>query len=194
MDNKAEYAELIRAEAEAEPANKLLPLHVENALHKPAITEAEGREKGWYEEARKQTIETLEAFCTRLMGGFIHDYGTVVHALAACALAGASAADHHPEQGGISGFQAGGVMWEFIKNWGHKDGPMRLLQFSEMLYPQNEAMFTSHISKDAAKWLQERAAQMLLDEFAAHPDVRAHWTKIAAGDWLPFGFTVKEKD
>ena len=41
------------------------------------------------------------------------DYGTICHAMAAAAIAGASCMDHMPNaDGGITGFQAGAVMWE----------------------------------------------------------------------------------
>lgn len=53
-----------------------------------------------------------------------HDYGTICVAIGAIAAAAARAADRSPN-GGITGFQAGAVFWEFTRAWGvfGKDTP-----------------------------------------------------------------------
>lgn len=80
------------------------------------ITEEDKVHLEWYKQASKQTLETLPSFLKNLMEGYNHDYGTVCHALAAGAVATAWAMNAH-DNGGITGFQAGAVMWEFIKGW-----------------------------------------------------------------------------
>ena len=86
--------------------------------NKTPITEEMHLEKEWFELARKQTLETLPGFINYVMNDYMHDYGTICHAVAACALASAWAANDSPN-GGITGFQANFVMWDFVKQWGY---------------------------------------------------------------------------
>lgn len=144
--------------------------------------------KGWYDEARKQTPETVGAFIQKLMSENGFDYGSICHALAASALAGAYAADRS-EQGGITGFQSGFVMWQFVKEWLHEDGPMKMVRYDNMLYPQYEDKFQKTMTPDTFKWLQEQAAKKLADSDRASPSVVAHWQSIVDGT-VPFGYVL----
>lgn len=167
------------------PENQVLE---KNSLQ---ITEEMGLHKKWYEEAKNMTLEELPEFLQRLTK-FEHDYGTVCHALAASAIASAWAMNNTP-QGGITGFQAGAVMWEFIKHWmSYENEPMRLTRYNDLLYPQHEDRFTS-ISKDTWKWLQEKAAENLASSEHATDRVRAHWKSIVDGQ-IPFGLTLDKDD
>lgn len=153
------------------------------------ITEEMGIHKKWYEEAKEIKVEELEAFVKRLSTGYQHDYGTICHAVAASAVAAASAVNSS-EQGGITGFQAGVIMWEFIKHWMHyEQQPMRLVQYKDLLYPQHEYRFTG-ITKDTWEWLQEEAKKNLEEDHGADV-VRAHWQSIVDGK-VPFGLDVYE--
>jgi len=145
----------------------------------------------WYEEARKQTPETLAAFFEKVMGQQ-HDYGTVCHAIAAVAVGAAWAGDKHP-QGGITGFQAGAVFWQFAKHWHDVTGPARLVRFENMLFPQYEDSFQKTIGKETWEWLQEEAKKKLATEDRTHiaPAVVEHWESIAAGR-VPFGYEVRD--
>ena len=96
----------------------------------------EANHRGEYEEARAQTVATLPEFVRKLTEDYSHDYGTICHAIAAAALAAAHAVDHSPA-GGITGFQSGCIMWEFIQEWQHLRGkPLRLTNYEDMLFPQ----------------------------------------------------------
>jgi len=120
-----------------------------------------------------------------------HDYGTVVHAMTATAI-GAAKALNKSSGYGISGFQAGAVMWEFIKRWGMVDeGPLRLVSYREMLYPQHCNKFEKLISKDTWDWLQEEARTNLAVHGGSADSVTEHWQKIADGE-VPFGYEVEE--
>jgi hypothetical protein len=146
----------------------------------------------WYQEARNITPDQLPEFLHKLMTQYRHDYGTVCHALAAGAVATCWAMNSEP-QGGITGFQAGAVMWEFIKHWLHQDGPMKLLQYEDFLFPQMVYKFrNTNVSKATLEWLQQEAKKKL-DEKSdfAHPEVKAHWEMLAEGR-LPEGFAVVE--
>ena len=181
---------------------------------RPSITEKDGVHKVWYEQADKVVFqrrgeqdkgkETLFEFMERVMDGYTHDYGTVCHAIAACAVAAAWAANRMDgSQGGITGFQSGAVMWEFIGHWSIDfDGPAKLINFKNMLYPQYRHKFDDRtISAETWKYLQEEAAKLLIEnpskvigegkdsiEIPA-PGVRAHWKSIVDGV-VPFGWSV----
>lgn len=157
--------------------------------NKETVTEEMHPEKAWFAEARKMTEEELPDFYARIIHGYNHDYGTVCHAVAACALAAAWAAC---KDVGLSGFQAGFVMWDFIKNWtksGNECG-LRLIDYDNMLYPQYEERFDKTIHKDNWRMIQKKAIENLEKEKIAHPDVIEHWKKIANGA-VPFGYRVK---
>lgn len=172
------------------------PMSTEVEVEVRKLDEAENRDviDSWYEEARKQTKDTLPAFLTRLTTAYSHDYGTICHAMAACAIAAATAVDRSP-QGGITGFQAGAVMWEFIRNWSgrYKDVPLRLVDYSNMLYPQYADHFDKIISSDTHAWLQKKATEMLDErgDDAFHPEVLTHLKLISQG-MVPFGYDVKK--
>ncbi len=122
------------------------------------ITEEMGIHKDWYNDAKNQNMETLTPFINSILSDYHHDYGTICHALAASAIAAARAANK-TDVGGISGFQAGCVMWEFIKNWMSLDGPLRLIKYEEMLYPQYAHKFEKFITPEIMKLLQEKAKE-----------------------------------
>jgi hypothetical protein len=155
------------------------------------ITENDNVHLQWYEDAKKQTLETLPEFIRHLIKDYKHDYGTICHAIASASIATALAIDHSP-QGGISGFQGGAVMWEFIRNWDHslKDKPLRLINYETMLYPQFEQNYDKNISKSTWEWLQEKAMN-LLNENRGVDVVKEHWQSIVDGK-VPFGYTVRE--
>lgn len=56
---------------------------------KTIVMEEMHPEKEWFEAARHQTKETLASFVDQVMNYYAHDYGTVCHAISACALAAA---------------------------------------------------------------------------------------------------------
>ena len=167
------------------------------------VTEESGIQKEWYADVDNvKTVADLTEFVRHLTEDYRHDYGTICHAVAAAALAAAKTVDRSPS-GGITGFQAGAIMWEFIRHWIKKEGPLRLIEYQEMLYPQKEDHFRT-ISKSTWEWLQKEARELLdgrknrnpdgsvfSDSVDAHPEVTAHWKSIAAGT-IPFGYTVKE--
>lgn len=144
--------------------------------------------KEWQAEARTQTIETLPAFLAKL-SSFDHDYGTICRAIAAGAVGAAWAVERGPK-GGITGFQASCVTWDFLEHWGHIEAPAAIVRYEDMLYPQNSERFNT-ISAEAWAYLQKRAAEELAKKSeSAHPAVTAHWQSVVAGT-VPFGYTVR---
>ena len=143
----------------------------------------------WFQRARHMTLEQLPAFLEELQTRFQHDYGTICHATTAAAIAAVWAMDGGP-QGGISGFQAGAVMWGFIRRWDGREGAMRLIRYDDMLYPQHADRFSQTIPADAWADMQKKAAELLTRNPDAHPDVVRHWLSIVAGI-VPFGHSVR---
>lgn len=159
------------------------------------ITEEMGVHADWYEEAKgpEMSLKTLPTFLEKLSTRYKHDYGTICHAIAAGALAAARAMDR-TDQGGITGFQAGAIMWQFIRHWGlSTDGPLAMIRYNDMLYPQYEKRFDRTISKDVWEDLQATAKKYLVDSPDAHPDIITHWQSVVDGK-IPFGYTVKEDE
>ena len=160
--------------------------------NKETVTEEMQPEKKWFAEAGKMTEEELPNFFARMIHGYNHDYGTACHAVAACALAAAWAACGDSDIG-LSGFQAGFVMWDFIRNWtktGNKCG-LRLIDYDKMLYPQYASKFEKIIDKTTWATIQEEARKNLESD-AGCESVREHWRKIVNGE-VPFGYQVVEE-
>lgn len=147
----------------------------------------------WYKEAKKQTIDTLPQFMKHVLGDYDHDYGTIVKAIGACAIAAAWSGNAHPN-GGITGFQAGAVMWEFIRNWNHDDNKcgMRLMDYDDMLYPQYEYRFDKVISPRLMENLADEAKRRLSESPEMCADVKAHMERIAKGI-PPFGYKISDE-
>ena len=168
------------------------PHHQKENRMAQAITEDMGVHKEWYVEARDMTPERLPAFIAKLTQDYQHDYGTICHAASAAAVAAAWAVDKSP-QGGIIGVPARAVMWGFISHWMSYEGqPLRLVNYREMLYPQNAHKFDRVISKKTHSYLVEEAKKMLAESDPAHPNVVAHWNGIVAGA-VPFGYRVTDE-
>ena len=142
----------------------------------------------WFTEE----TSSVDEFINKLSTEYEHDYGTVVHAMTAVAIQALRKFDNTP-QGGITGFQASAIMWTFIRNWMYHEGPMKLVHYERMLYPQHEGEFAKEIDKDTWKCLQDSAREKLTINGHAHPDVRAHWVSILEGN-IPFGYTLTKEE
>ncbi|MCK5236919.1 MAG: hypothetical protein KAR06_08035 [Deltaproteobacteria bacterium] len=177
------------------------------ALHRPIIINKRPiteKDKAlineWYKEAGGMTMEGLDSFLYRLTEAYVHSYGTICHALTAGAIATMYAMDKTP-QGGITGFQAGIITWDFIRRWkGWEDEPLKLTRYNDMLYPQYAREFQQTISPYTWEWLQRKARELMSERSQAHPDtanahhqVFSHWQSIADGQ-VPFGYTVRKED
>ena len=114
--------------------------------------------KGWGEKASAATIETLPGFLKELTEEYRHDYGTICHAVAMAAIAAAWAMNKS-KQGGITGFQSGAVMWEFVRAWSHSGNKtgLKLIDYDNFLYPQYESEFDKKLSTDIWMGIQKEA-------------------------------------
>lgn len=173
---------------------------------KQVISEEQGIQKEWYRQARKETLETLPAFLNHLLTDYQHDYGTICHALAAGATAAAWAMNSAP-QGGITGFQGGAVMWQFIREWNYSSNQsgLSIVDYDKLIYPQYADKFEKTISPEIWAKVQELAQKSISDhqasldkylvdrleydaELAAftgkypdYPDRKEHYDRLGAG-------------
>ena len=164
-----------------------------NEPEKEIVTEDMHPEKAWFAEAGKMTEEEFPEFFKRIIQGYEHDYGTACHAVAAVALGAAWAACSDANIG-LSGFQAGFVMWDFIKNWtksGNECG-LRLVDYDDMLYPQYARKFDKVIDTYTWDAIQKKAQEKLEKEDYACSVVTEHWKKIVEGI-VPFGYRVVDQ-
>lgn len=144
----------------------------------------------WYERACSMTLADLPAFINEMAEAGT-DYNTTAEATGAAAVAAAWALAH---TFGLTGFQGGWIMWQFMRHWNGvgEDGPARLLNYGDLLYPQMEEKFRV-IDADTWEWAQEKAQELLAEQDEKrHPisqDVYRHWQSVAAGT-VPFGMRV----
>jgi hypothetical protein len=121
--------------------------------------------------------------------GYDHDYGTVVAGMA-FTMRAAFQVMNRGKCGGITGFQAGFLGWEMIKEFMDVDGPAKLLDYNKMLFPQYEDSFRKTITKDTWEYIQEEAKKKLSD-LPTSGRVIKHWQGIVEGK-IPFGYKIKE--
>ncbi len=147
--------------------------------------------KAQLEKERKdiKSFDDLVAFLQRVKDNCNTGYGTAPRAIAQAALA---TAWFLSSDFGITGFQAGFVMWDFIRDWQCSDNEcgMKILNYDDMLYPQCDYKFDKVISKDTFEALQKKAWNLWNDR-GAHPAVEKHWESIIHGE-VPFGYKVKD--
>lgn len=118
----------------------------------------------WYKQSNDVTVETLPGFIKHLTEDYQHDYGTICHAMVAGALAAIRAIDKAPT-GGITGFQAGCIMWEFVRHWnyqGNKCG-LKILDYDNLLYPQHEDKFVKTMTPSVWENVQREAKEQIKD-------------------------------
>lgn len=152
-------------------------------------TEFEKKYKG------KENVKNIDEFASLLKQATADadDYGSIVMCCALMMNAAFHLVDNGPS-GGITGFQASCLMWEMVKKYGmYSDNvPLRLIDYSDLLYPQNEHKFNS-LPKETWEWAVKEAKEKLQKEDVNtwHPSVFYHIKDIAEGQ-VPFGLKVVE--
>lgn len=155
------------------------------------MTEKEYRDAVY---AKAEKVKTAEDFAVLIaeMEQDEFDYGRIVYACAAAAIAGFNVMNR-TKNGGITGFQAGCLMWEMVRKFGmFSEGPLRIQDFDHLRYPQYDDQWAVTISPESAGELQKRAAEVAgkNPEFVS-PNVMRRNQDIAAGRFPSF-VTVKE--
>ena len=144
---------------------------------------------------RSRLLKRFPLFMDHVMNDYVHSYGTVCHAVAACGIAAAYAANKMDgARGGLTGFQASFVMWDFIRQWQYSYNKcgLRIVDYDNMLYPQYEDKFQKTITKDVWESLQREAKKSLENSDYAAERVVRHWQSIVNGK-VPFGYRVVDK-
>jgi hypothetical protein len=148
----------------------------------------------WYDKNElNKKFKTVDEFISHLNNDYEHDYGTICHAISAAAIFAAWKMNEQ-SQGGITGFQAGAVMWEFITHWmtNYANKPLKLVDYSEMCYPQYAYKFEKVISTDTWESIKDFAKKSLKENRKnAHPKVTEHWKSIISGK-VPFNYIVED--
>ena len=138
-----------------------------------------------------KTFDDLVSFLERVKSTCNTGYGTAPRAIAQAALA---TAWYLASDFGITGFQAGFTMWDFIRDWEFPSNEcgMKIVDYDNMLYPQYDYKFEKTISKDTFESLQKAAKKKLKEATEyTHRDVIAHWKSIVDGN-VPFGYIVRD--
>ena len=175
---------------------KIKSLFSKEKPKKTKITEEMGIHEEWYERAREMEQEELPDFVDELINEYQHDYGTICHAIAAAGVA-ASSVVNNSNVCHITGFQAGAVKWGYLQNWDTslKDKPLRLVDYSQLLYPQYDYKFNS-ISQSTWEWVQKEARKKLNElpnkDIPVAESVIRHWESIDNGN-KPFGLKIEEE-
>jgi hypothetical protein len=138
-----------------------------------ANTEAELRTaKVPWPLTKEQLTEYVESLVSKS-----HDYGTCVYAMS---MAAEAAFNYISGQLGVTGFQASCADLDFVRRTRHIGGPFILLKGEDALYPQYDLEAKLAEAMQSWKpWLKEQAEKKLADPSHAHPDVRAHWKRLA---------------
>ena len=135
-------------------------------------------------------LDDLMEFLKYVKENCNYDYGVVPRSIAQAALA---TAWYLSNEFGITGFQAGFVMWDFIRDWNFSNNKcgLKIIDYDDMLYPQYYDKFKKTISRETFEELQKEAEENLKNTEYAHPNVVAHWQSIVDGK-VPFGYKIKD--
>lgn len=138
------------------------------------------------------TFEDLTEFLKYVKENCNCGYGEAPRAMAQASLA---VAWYLAKEFGITGFQAGCVMWDFVYGWSYTNNrtTLRMVDYDKMLYPQYAYCFEKTITPSTWEAIQAAAKKSLEEDrgYSVHPDVLAHWKSIIDGN-VPFGYSVKE--
>lgn len=154
--------------------------------------ENEFEAKETLEKERKNinSFDELVNYIQNIKDNYNIGYGTAPRAIAQATLA---TAWYLSDVFGITGFQAGCVMWDFVRDWsfhGNECG-LKIVDYDNMLYPQCDYKFQKTISRDTFEALQEAAKKRLERSKFAHSDVVKHWQSIVDGN-VPFGYIIED--
>ena len=155
------------------------------------VREEDNPQEEWYKQAENISFEELPKFLNHMLNHYAHDYGTVCHAIVASLSAVAHAM---AREQGITGFQAGQVMWLFIRQWMYNDNKvgLKIIDYDKMLYPQYHNQFEKKLDKHVWESLQKEAERLLKEKPNAAEEVKKHWREISHG-MIPFGYSIKEE-
>ena len=115
------------------------------------------------------------------VAGRRHDYGTCVYAMSIAAEAAFNLVAHKL---GVTGFQSSCADMDIIRRTrGYKSG-FAIVNYDDLLYPQYREKFDQfqwdNLIRDNKEHLKKLATAALKKSGAVHPDIKAHWERLAA--------------
>lgn len=121
---------------------------------------------------KEQLAEYIESLVSRE-----HDYGTCVYAMS---MAATAAFNYVASRLGSTGFQASCADMDVLRRTRMIKGPFMLINGENALYPQYDLPTKLAEAMEKWKpWLKEQAEKHLAESGHAHPEVIAHWKKLA---------------
>ena len=149
-------------------------------------------------EEKVPSFETMEEL-TNYINSLVdreHDYGTCVYAMS---LAATAAFNYVASKLGVTGFQASCADLDIIRRTRHIESPFAMITADKALYPQHDIKADVEKYMDEWKeWVQKEARSKLKEHnhknelkkwtdddgqehecYAVHPEVWAHWEKLA---------------
>ena len=137
-----------------------------------------------YEVPRIESLDDLKKFITEMEQNG-QSYETAPYAVA---LASYATFMYMAGRLGISGLQASWADMQFLKRTRNMKDGFRILDYSELLYPQYEYKFNLSMDKlieENIEHLKPKAIELLENNknddgtYSAHEDVVTHWKRIA---------------
>lgn len=137
-----------------------------------------------------KTFDDLTTFLKYVEENCNYGYGEAPRAMAQASLA---VAWYLSDKFGITGFQAGVVMWDFIRDWMYRNNKtgLKIVNYDDMLYPQYQCKYEKTIPSHVWESMQKEATERMTEREHVHPAVYAHWKSIAEGN-VPFGYSVAD--
>jgi hypothetical protein len=152
----------------------------------------------WFERAHRVTsMAQAGDLALDFLRSYEHGLDTLPHVVALAAVAAATVIANSAEGKALGvdkSVQAHNLAtWVFIEEFGgFDDGPRRMLQYRQMLYPTNQKRFEKTIDRSTRDWLIAQAKETLESGRDLHPAVQQHLGPIALGI-MPWGYTVEEE-
>lgn len=110
-----------------------------------------------------------------------HDYGTCVYAMSIASVATFYYVSHKL---GVTGFQASCAELDFIGRTRHMKHGFAVIDFGKLLYPQHREQFDKYqwdsLIEENKESLRKAANILLIENHGAHPEVLAHWERLAS--------------
>ena len=142
------------------------------------MTESEMRD---LETPSPKSWDELRDFCEPLFAKENDDYGKAVYCMSLAAVAMFNFA---ASKVGATGFQASCADMDILRRTRRMEHGFQIVNYNNALYPQylegNDHKALRAIFDDIAPSLADEAQKRIDSNTPAHPDVRAHWRRIAA--------------
>lgn len=137
--------------------------------------------------------QALDIFIEDVVEKYNNDYGGVCYAIGNAAYATAMYLAH---KCGITGFQAGEVMWEFIRQWDFRNNEcgLRIINYDDLCYPQYLYKFEGmKIPQEVWDRVIKKCQNLMKNEEHACNKVKQHWSAIANG-FIPRELIIEKEN